>query len=172
MATKGGKGTVEPPTDGEDVAPVIPLRRREGDPADTGVSRGLLPQESAPFDPEFELAPVKLRRRLHRRVGARLAAALAGSRRLGPRSTAPLMIVTGSVVVIGVGSALVIGALTSRRPGPGSRQEGNVSAAQLAPPNKPTVERRAPVAAEAPKSSTAPSATSRRPRQAKTERLS
>jgi hypothetical protein len=78
MAGKGGHGTLNPPTDGDDVARVIPLRRRNGaGPEHTAepkrpTSRGPLPRESAPFDPEIEPDTVLLRRRVHRRVRARL----------------------------------------------------------------------------------------------------
>jgi hypothetical protein len=50
MAAGGGSGILKPPGDGDDVAPVIPLRQRHNngnDPAE----RKTLPSERAPFDP-------------------------------------------------------------------------------------------------------------------------
>lgn len=54
-----------PPADGEEIAPVIPLRQRPQQQPGAGRR---LPQESAAFDPELEPAHVALRKRRGRRI--------------------------------------------------------------------------------------------------------
>jgi hypothetical protein len=54
MAGKGGNGILNPPSDGDDVAPVIPLRQRQGGETPKQVERRPLPRERAAFDPEIE----------------------------------------------------------------------------------------------------------------------
>ena len=76
---------MNPPRD-DDVAPVIPLRQRQGDSAPTAV-RQPLPRERAAFDPELEPTDVTLRRRSHRRLVAHLS--VHASRRPRLRVPAP-----------------------------------------------------------------------------------
>jgi hypothetical protein len=63
MAGKGGSGTLNRSGDGEDVAPVIPLRQRREDPTVPPPGRRTLPRERAAFDPELEAGDVAVRRR-------------------------------------------------------------------------------------------------------------
>jgi len=62
MATQGGSGTLKPPGD-DHVAPVIPLRHRQTEPAGAPTGGKLLPRERAAFDPELELEDDALPRR-------------------------------------------------------------------------------------------------------------
>jgi hypothetical protein len=104
MAGKQGSGTVNPPGDSDDVAPVIPLRQRQDRNGAHSGARGSLPREHAPFDPEIEPGDVALKRRPHRRVLAQLMSHASGVR---PR-TAPLS-QSLVVVLLGVGACLVVG---------------------------------------------------------------
>ena len=45
---------MDPPADGDELARVVPLRRRDRDHAAAPGARGTLPRERAPFDPEIE----------------------------------------------------------------------------------------------------------------------
>src|SRR5438132_1189719 len=80
MAATGGSGTLNPPADGDDIAPVIPLRQRQGAINAPPPKREPLPRERAAFDPEIESGEVALRRPLRRRVLIRLSSARAGVR--------------------------------------------------------------------------------------------
>jgi hypothetical protein len=103
---------MDPPADGDELARVVPLRRRDRDHAAPPGARGALPRERAPFDPEIEppdtlsraAAGVALRSthsalRLRRAPGPRQQTRAVGSRR--PSRT---MILTGAG---GVGLATV-----------------------------------------------------------------
>ena len=68
MATKGGSGTFLQTPGDDNVAPVIPLRQRQGEPSEASTPRKPLPRERAAFDPELEPADVLLRRRRPRRA--------------------------------------------------------------------------------------------------------
>jgi hypothetical protein len=119
MAGKQGSGTVNPPGDSDDVAPVIPLRQRQGsNGAHTG-ARGSLPREHAPFDPEIEPGDVALRRRPHRRVLAQL---MPHAGIVRPR-TAPLS-PPFVAVLLGVAACLVVGSLLVLQPGSSSPRRG------------------------------------------------
>jgi hypothetical protein len=65
MGAKGGTGILNPPSDGDDIAPVIPLRQRQGQGPQTAppAARQSLPRERSAFDPEIEPLDVPLRRR-------------------------------------------------------------------------------------------------------------
>ena len=65
-----GTGTLNPPGDGDNIAKVAPLRRREPHLVGLPRIRDPLPAESAPFDAELEPADVQLRRSRKRRAGA------------------------------------------------------------------------------------------------------
>src|SRR5579872_1629744 len=65
---EGGNGILTPPQDGDEIAPVIPLRQRQPDSAPQQAVRRSLPAERAPFDPELEQADVRLTRRRARRL--------------------------------------------------------------------------------------------------------
>jgi len=65
---------LNPPSDGDDVAPVIPLRQRQGAEAPTQVERRPLPRERAAFDPEIESGDVSLRRAPRGQAISRLSA--------------------------------------------------------------------------------------------------
>ena len=45
---------MDSPTDGDELARVVPLRRRDRELTATPAARGSLPRERAPFDPEIE----------------------------------------------------------------------------------------------------------------------
>src|SRR5690349_7121966 len=118
MATSGGRGTMGPPTDGEDVARVIPLRRRASDGRPVASVRESLPREHAPFDPEIELGEIVLKRRRRRRLMARLSEV---ARRRAPRwrlrrSRTPLAdprVVAIAAVSVAILSAAAVGAIES-----------------------------------------------------------
>src|SRR5271154_2678651 len=57
---------MDPPADGDELARVVPLRRRDRDHAAAPGARGTLPRERAPFDPEIE--PLDTHSRPARRV--------------------------------------------------------------------------------------------------------
>ena len=45
---------MDPPADGDELARVVPLRRRDRELTAAPGARGSLPRERAPFDPEIE----------------------------------------------------------------------------------------------------------------------
>src|ERR1700757_4047603 len=75
MAATGGSGTLNPPRDGDNIAPVIPLRQRQGAVPAPPPEGGPLPRERAAFDPEIESGEVALRRPLRRRMLLRFSSA-------------------------------------------------------------------------------------------------
>jgi hypothetical protein len=66
---------LNPPRDGDDIAPVIPLRQRRGAVPIPPSKREPLPRERAAFDPEIEAGEVALRRPWRRRVLIRFSSA-------------------------------------------------------------------------------------------------
>jgi hypothetical protein len=110
---------MNPPRDGDDVAKVTPLRRREPHLVGLPKLRDPLPAERAAFDPELEPADVQLRRTRRRqaRNGLELAA-----RRLRPRLAAhrirPALVIAVVVgcAVTAAAAALIDGAGSGTRP--------------------------------------------------------
>ena len=101
MATTGGSGTLRPPGD-DDVAPVIPLRKRQ--PQIPAPARARLPRERAAFDPELEPGEVLLRRHRRHRIARRVAAVGGRAWSDAPPTAAPRLLV-------GAGIARAIGML-------------------------------------------------------------
>ena len=61
---------MDSPTDGDELARVVPLRRRDRELTATPAARGSLPRERAPFDPEIEPGDTPTTRILRRRTCA------------------------------------------------------------------------------------------------------
>src|SRR5271170_207518 len=57
---------MDPPADGDELARVVPLRRRDPELTAAPGARGSLPRERAPFDPEIEPDDIPSRPRLPR----------------------------------------------------------------------------------------------------------
>lgn len=115
---------MDPPTDGDDVARVVPLRRRDGDLKVVPPVRDSLPRERAAFDPEIEPGDVILKRRLRRRLIAQLGELARPP--LSPRLPRPAIClpgpraaVLGAVLVLaGVAAVAVIEASQSTKSSP------------------------------------------------------
>lgn len=111
MAGRGGGSTLDPPVDSEDVARVIPLRRRPADEVAELSRPRTLPPEAAPFDPEFEPAHDAPSQNRRRPATARLRA-IAG-RRVGP---IPASVIAAVAILVVAGGAIVVGSLGSSHP--------------------------------------------------------
>jgi hypothetical protein len=57
---------MDPPADGDELARVVPLRRRDRELTAAPGARGSLPRERAPFDPEIEPGDIPSKPRLPR----------------------------------------------------------------------------------------------------------
>ena len=103
-----------PPHDGDDVAPVIPLRQRQGSALASPTKREPLPRERAAFDPELEGAEVMLRRPIRRRIGSRFSTILSSLRipQLPARSLVVALVM--SVAVLAILSLIVLPSLGGR----------------------------------------------------------
>jgi hypothetical protein len=97
---------MNPPRDGDDVAKVTPLRRREPHLVGLPKLRDPLPAERAAFDPELEPADVQLRRTRRRQARNRLGLA---ARRLRPRLSVHRRR-PGLVIALAIGCAATAGA--------------------------------------------------------------
>src|ERR1700757_4971295 len=101
MAATGGSGTLNPPRDGDDIAPVIPLRQRQGAAPVPPPKREPLPRERAAFDPEIESGEVALRRPWRRRVLIRFSSARPDLHvAWGPRATMVATAVPVALLVV------------------------------------------------------------------------
>jgi hypothetical protein len=92
---------LNPPRDGDDIAPVIPLRQRQGAVPSPSSKREPLPRERAAFDPEIEAGEVALRRPWRRRVLIRFSSArpdLHAARR--PRASTVATVVPVAFLVV------------------------------------------------------------------------
>jgi hypothetical protein len=76
---------MDPPADGDELARVVPLRRRDRELTAAPGARGSLPRERAPFDPEIEPGDIPSRRRLPRTVARHVTRSRLGSRRVPRR---------------------------------------------------------------------------------------
>lgn len=127
MSAIGGRGTLDPPSDGDHVAPVVPLRRRQPPLAVIRGVRRALPRERAPFDPEIipddGLLEAERSGRLAgsvvalRASVARVRAAALPSR-LGAGEARRGAVAVALVAAVIVTGALVGRAALSSRPGP------------------------------------------------------
>jgi hypothetical protein len=63
---------MDPPADGDELARVVPLRRRDRELTAAPGARGSLPRERAPFDPEIEPGDIPAKPRLPRTVALQL----------------------------------------------------------------------------------------------------
>ena len=141
---------MDSPADGDELARVVPLRRRNRELTATPTARGTLPRERAPFDPELELLDIPSGHRMPRGTAIRLARSALQSRRAPrPRDRAsgsrarrhsPVLILTGAVVA-GLAMVALLGFLISAPGPPATPVEslgGRVTAGAFAPP-KPEV---------------------------------
>jgi hypothetical protein len=124
MAGTGGSGIIKPPSDDENVAPVIPIRQRQPPTPPRPAAAGKrLARENAAFDPEPEPGEVVLRQRRARRATTGITRVLAllragpGWRRLTRRIRIPVL--AAGVVLAAVVVALPL--LDSTRPPRASR---------------------------------------------------
>src|SRR5438105_3269745 len=131
MAASGGRGTMDPPTDGEDVARVIPLRRRDRDLNAAPPVREPLPRERAAFDPELEPGDVILKRRPRRRLMARLTelarrrSPTLGSARARILATGPgVAVLAASLAVAAAAAVAVIASHGAKNLTPGAQSIG------------------------------------------------
>jgi hypothetical protein len=76
---------MDPPADGDELARVVPLRRRDRELTAAPGARGSLPRERAPFDPEIEPGDIPSRRRLPRTVARHVTRSPLRSRRVPRR---------------------------------------------------------------------------------------
>ena len=119
---------MDSPTDGDELARVVPLRRRDRELTATPAARGSLPRERAPFDPEIEPGDTPTRRILARRTSPHLTRpAIRWPRAPGPqddRLAATSRRYFRAVLLTGAGGAAVatVAALTLLvlNPSPGS----------------------------------------------------
>jgi hypothetical protein len=145
---------MDSPADGDELARVVPLRRRDRELTATPTARGVLPRERAPFDPEIELLDIPSGHRLPRGTAIRLTRSALRSRRVPPppdqapgtrtRRHSPALILTGAgvagLVTVAL-LALLSSVLTSSPRSPGTPVEslgGRLSAGAFEPP-KPEV---------------------------------
>ena len=121
---------MDPPTDGEDVARVIPLRRRDRDLNAAPPVREPLPRERAAFDPELEPGDVILKRRSRRRLMARLSEVARRRTTLGlPRArilaTGPgVAVLAASLAVAAAAAVAVIESPGAKNPNPRAQSIG------------------------------------------------
>src|SRR6185437_17015541 len=111
MATKGGSGTFLRPPGDDHVAPVIPLRQRHNEPAETSPPRKPLPRERAAFDPELEPADVVLQRRRPPGAAWRCVRQATARLRVRPRPTATVAVLA-AIVTVGVLAAVILASQT------------------------------------------------------------
>jgi hypothetical protein len=141
---------MDSPADGDELARVVPLRRRDREPTATPTARGVLPRERAPFDPEIELLDIPSGHRMPRGTALQTArSALRTRRPPRPRDQAgstraprysPALLLVG-VGVAGLVTVALLGLLISTPRPPATHVEslgGRVSAGALEPP-KPEV---------------------------------
>jgi hypothetical protein len=72
---------MDPPANGDELARVVPLRRRDREPTAASSARGTLPRERAPFDPEIESSDVSSTARRQRPSAIRAARSALRTRR-------------------------------------------------------------------------------------------
>jgi hypothetical protein len=138
---------MDPPADGDELARVVPLRRRDRDHAAAPGARGTLPRERAPFDPEIEpLDPPSYAAggaalhsphsalRFRRAPGPRDQTRTGGSRRL---SRTMLLTGAGGVGLAAVAALALLGSILNSPPSSPALTLGSlggpVAAGALAP---------------------------------------
>ena len=117
---------MDPPADGDELARVVPLRRRDRDHAAAPGARGTLPRERAPFDPEIEpfdsplgpgggvaLHSTRSALRLRRARGPRDRTRAVGSRRV---SRTMLLTAAGGVGLAAVAALALLGSILTSSP--------------------------------------------------------
>ena len=110
MDTTGGMGTLNPPGDGDDIAEVVPLRRRDGHLVAVPVVRDPLPAENSVWDTDDQDGPM-LRRSWRRRFAGPIGRAsrwavgeLARRPRAALSSLVVLLCLAGTTVAVLGGS--------------------------------------------------------------------
>ena len=135
---------MDPPADGDELARVVPLRRRGRDLAAAPGARGTLPRERAPFDPELE--PLDTPARAARGVGLQRAHPAfrlrpLPRRRDGTRADVSqrllltvLLTGAGGVALVAVGALALFGSTLIPSPhSPAATVGGRVAALALQP---------------------------------------
>ena len=135
---------MDPPADGDELARVVPLRRRDRDHAAAPGARGTLPRERAPFDPEIEppdtpshaaagaaLHSTHSALRLRRAPGPRDHTRAGGSRR---PSRILLLTGAGGVGLATVAALALLGSILNPSPrSPAARVRSRATAGVLEP---------------------------------------
>jgi hypothetical protein len=137
---------MDPPADGDELARVVPLRRRNRELTAAPGARGSLPRERAPFDPEIEpgdipskprlprTAALQLRRPTLRSRGVRNEPQTAASRRY---STAVLLTgAAGAAVATAAALVLLVSIVNQSPPAPAAHGESLRRTAGALAPNK------------------------------------
>jgi hypothetical protein len=113
---------MDSPADGDELARVVPLRRRDPELTATPTARGALPRERAPFDPEIDAFHIPTGHRMPRGTAIRVARSALWSRRVPrPRDQAtggtarrysPAVLLTGAGVA-GIAAVALLALLSS-----------------------------------------------------------
>ena len=113
---------MDSPADGDELARVVPLRRRDRELTATPTARGMLPRERAPFDPEIDPFHIPSGHRMPRGTALQAARSALRSRRLPrrrdhaastrPGRYSPALLLTGAGVA-GLATIALLALLTS-----------------------------------------------------------
>jgi hypothetical protein len=142
---------MDSPADGDELARVVPLRRRDRELTAAPGARGSLPRERAPFDPEIEPGEIPSRPRLPRTVARhvtrfplrspRVPRRLDETRAAASQRYSPTVVLTGAAGA-GLAAVAVLALLasilnqSSPVPPPGVGSLGRSAAAGALAPNK------------------------------------